>query len=59
MKALENEPASTVAVTHPAVVRAAVLVALAAPPTAFWRINIAPVAGIRMHHRDESWTLRL
>lgn len=31
-----------VAVTHPAVIRAAILVALDAPPKSFWRIDIAP-----------------
>ncbi|OBH87307.1 histidine phosphatase [Mycobacterium scrofulaceum] len=49
----------TVAVTHPAVIRAAVLLALAAPPKSFWRIDIAPVSHTVMHLRDGRWTLRL
>lgn len=50
---------STVAVTHPAVIRAAILLALAAPPESFWRIDIAPVSHTVMHLRDGRWTLRL
>ncbi|MFF0542747.1 histidine phosphatase family protein [Nocardia thailandica] len=48
----------TVAVTHPAVVRSAVVVALDAPPTAFWRIDVAPASVTRLHFRGQ-WTLRL
>jgi broad specificity phosphatase PhoE len=53
------EPSRTVAVTHPAVVRAAILVALSAPPKSFWRIDIAPVSHTVLHLREGRWTLRL
>ncbi|MHA7650205.1 histidine phosphatase family protein [Mycobacterium sp. ML4] len=49
----------TVAVTHPAVIRAAILVALGAPPQSFWRIDVAPVSRTVLHRRDGAWTLRL
>lgn len=49
----------TVAVTHPAVIRAAILLALDAPPNAFWRIDIAPAGRTVLHYRGQSWTLRL
>jgi broad specificity phosphatase PhoE len=49
----------TVAVTHPAVIRAAVLVALDAPPKSFWRIDVAPVSHTVLHSRGGAWTLRL
>lgn len=49
----------TVAVTHPAVIRAAILVALDAPPTSFWRIDVAPVSHTVLHRRGGGWTLRL
>jgi broad specificity phosphatase PhoE len=49
----------TVAVTHPAVVRAAILVALGAPPKSFWRIDIAPVSRTVLHFRGGRWTVRL
>ena len=46
--------------THPAVIRAAILVALDAPPKSFWRIDIAPVSHTVLHlPRAGSWTLRL
>lgn len=50
---------NTVAVTHPAVIRAALLVALDGPPNSFWRIDIAPVTRTVMHYRGHRWTLRL
>ncbi|WP_104182517.1 histidine phosphatase family protein [Mycobacterium avium] len=56
---LKSVSQPTVAVTHPAVIRAAILLALAAPPESFWRIDIAPVSHTVMHLRDGRWTLRL
>ena len=47
-----------VAVTHPAVVRAAILIALDAPPKSFWRIDIAPASRTVLHLRGQAWTLR-
>jgi broad specificity phosphatase PhoE len=47
-----------VAVTHPAVVRAAILIALDAPPKSFWRIDVSPASRTVMHRRGQSWTLR-
>jgi broad specificity phosphatase PhoE len=49
----------TVAVTHPAVIRAAILLALAAPAKSFWRVDIAPVSCTVLHSRNGRWTLRL
>lgn len=46
------------AVTHPAVVRAAVLIALDAPPKSFWRVDIEPVSRTVLHFRDDRWALR-
>lgn len=47
-----------VAVTSPAVIRAAVLVALDAPPKSFWRIDVAPASRTVLHLRGHAWTLR-
>jgi broad specificity phosphatase PhoE len=47
-----------VAVTHPGVIRAAILVALDAPPKSFWRIDIAPMSRTVLHLRGHTWTLR-
>ncbi len=46
------------AVTHPAVIRAAIVVALGAPPAAFWRIDIAPLAQVDLRSDGRRWTLR-
>lgn len=47
-----------VAITHPAVVRATVLLALAAPPESFWRIDIPPLSATTLHGRGAAWTVR-
>ncbi|MGF2947497.1 histidine phosphatase family protein [Mycobacterium sp. Lab-001] len=54
-----GDPSRTVAVTHPAVVRAAILLALDVPPTSFWRIDVAPLSRIVLHCRKGRWRLRL
>ena len=46
-----------VAVTHPAVIRAAILTVLKAPPESFWRIDIPPASRTALHHRTD-WTYR-
>jgi broad specificity phosphatase PhoE len=58
METLTGRRSRLVAVTHPAVVRAAILVALDAPAKSFWRIDIAPVSRTVMHFRGHAWTLR-
>ncbi|MFI1916019.1 histidine phosphatase family protein [Nocardia sp. NPDC020380] len=47
-----------VAITHPAIVRAAILCTLQAPPESFWRIDIPPLTATTLHHRQPAWTLR-
>ncbi len=59
LKSLTGNTVATVAVTHPAVIRAAILAALDGPPESLWRIDIAPVSRTAMHFRDGRWTLRL
>lgn len=58
MDSLASVRGRLVAVTHPAVVRAAILVALDAPPKSFWRIDIAPMSRTVMNFRGHAWTLR-
>ncbi|MGU3435695.1 histidine phosphatase family protein [Actinomycetes bacterium M1A6_2h] len=53
-----DEGSRTLTVTHPAVVRAAVVVALGAPLQAFWRIDVMPLSLTSMHRRGNHWTLR-
>jgi broad specificity phosphatase PhoE len=59
LDSLTDDTLRTVAVTHPAVIRAAILLALDAPPKSFWRIDIAPLSQTVMHFRGGRWTLRL
>jgi len=47
-----------IAVTHPAVIRAAVVAAIGAPATSFWRIDIAPLARIDLRSDNRRWVLR-
>jgi len=58
LESLTDNTVRTVAVTHPAVIRAAILLALDVPPKSFWRIDIAPVSQTVMHFRAGCWTLR-
>lgn len=48
----------TLAVCGPAVVRAAVVVALAAPPAAFWRVDVAPLTLTDLRGGPSRWALR-
>ncbi|RAU91969.1 histidine phosphatase family protein [Mycobacterium colombiense] len=59
LESLTANPLRTVAVTHPAVLRAAIVAALDAAPASVWRIDVAPAGRIVMHFRDGRWTLRL
>jgi len=59
LESLTDDSMRTIAVTHPAVIRAAILLALDVPPKSFWRIDITPVSRTVMHFRGGSWTLRL
>jgi broad specificity phosphatase PhoE len=58
MESLTSRHTRLVAITHPAVIRAAIVIALDAPPKSFWRIDIAPVSRTVMHFRGHAWTLR-
>lgn len=46
-----------VAVTHAAVIRAALLHALGAPAASFWRIDVAPLTVARLSGNGGRWTL--
>jgi broad specificity phosphatase PhoE len=48
----------SIAITHPAVIRAAILHTLNAPPQSFWRIDIAPLTLTDLRHNGRTWTLR-
>jgi broad specificity phosphatase PhoE len=48
----------TVAVTHPAIIRAAIVHVLSAPAPAFWRIDIEPLSITDLRRHAGRWTLR-
>ncbi len=47
------------AVTHAAVIRAAIVATLGAAPEAFWRIDVEPLGIATLHRRPGGWTWRL
>ncbi|WP_446743340.1 histidine phosphatase family protein [Silvibacterium acidisoli] len=48
----------TIAVTHPAVVRAALVCALELPAQSFWRFDIAPLTWTDLRLNGKVWTVR-
>lgn len=52
-------PGTTIAVTHPAVVRAIVVAALMAGPAAFWRIDVAPLTQTTLSGGDTRWNVAI
>jgi broad specificity phosphatase PhoE len=48
----------TIAVTHPAVVRAATVCAIQAPPESFWRIEIGPLTATDLRFNGKLWVVR-
>ncbi len=48
----------TLAVCGPAVVRAAVVAVLGAPPSAFWRLDVAPLTRTDLRGGPDRWTVR-
>jgi broad specificity phosphatase PhoE len=55
---ISRDAGHVIAVTHPAIIRGAILHALAAPAQAFWRIDIAPVTLTDLRFGGRSWTVR-
>jgi broad specificity phosphatase PhoE len=58
LDALRQKTGRFVAVTHPAIIRAAVIVAIDSGPASFWRIDVAPLCRVRIEGNQSRWTLR-
>ncbi|CAM3718746.1 histidine phosphatase family protein [Kibdelosporangium persicum] len=58
LKGLRGTGERVAAVTHPAVVRAAVVHVLNAPAQSFWRIDVTPLSVTRLSNSGPNWTLR-
>jgi broad specificity phosphatase PhoE len=54
----QRDGGHTLAITHPAVIRAAVVCALEASPQTFWRIEIAPLSITDLRWNERVWALR-
>ncbi|WP_245154306.1 histidine phosphatase family protein [Rhodococcus sp. 1R11] len=52
-----STPGRTLAVTAPSVIRAAVVLVLAAPVGSFWRVDVAPLTRTSIHRRGSLWTI--
>jgi broad specificity phosphatase PhoE len=59
LDAIPRDHRKIVAVTHPAVVKAAVVHAILATPQSFWRIDVPPLSHTVLSGQPKSWTLRL
>lgn len=58
LEARRGTSGHTLAVTHAAVIRTAVLLVLDAPPSAFWRIDIEPLSLTDLRFDGRRWTVR-
>jgi broad specificity phosphatase PhoE len=58
LDALKRQDGRIVAVTHSAVIRAAIVLAIDAKPISFWRIDIAPLCRVSLRANPNHWTLR-
>jgi broad specificity phosphatase PhoE len=54
---MDRRNSRLVAVTHPAVIRSAIVHTLRAPADSFWRIDIAPLSVVEVRGRAGSWSL--
>ncbi|NNN29712.1 histidine phosphatase family protein [Streptomyces sp. S3(2020)] len=59
LDSLAGEAGRTVAVAEPEVVRAAVVRALGAPESAFWRTDVPPLTAVELSGRAGRWNVRL
>jgi broad specificity phosphatase PhoE len=53
-----KESGHTIAITHPPVIRAAIVSILEAPVQAFWRVDVSPLTATDIRFNGRSWSLR-
>ena len=58
LHSLDGQDGPLLAITHAAVIRAALVRAIAATPASFWRIDVAPLAQMLLVGGGEGWSLR-
>ncbi len=54
----QRDAGHTIAVTHPSIIRSAIILALDAPLQSFWRVDIAPISLTDLRYHGSTWTLR-
>ena len=54
----QSQHRQSIVVTHPAIIRAAIVQAIEAVPRSFWRIDVAPLSITRLSGTDGRWNLR-
>ncbi|MER6422871.1 histidine phosphatase family protein [Streptomyces sp. NPDC001137] len=59
LEAVARTPGRTIAVVEPEAVRAAVVRALGAPESAFWRADVPPLTAVGLSGRAGRWNVRL
>ena len=57
LEAAAERPARVIAVTHPAVIRAAIVHTLKSPADSFWRIDVSPLAVVEVRGQPGRWSL--
>lgn len=57
LEAAAERPSRVIAVTHPAVIRSAIVHTLQAPADSFWRIDVAPLAVVEVRGHPGRWSL--
>mgnify|MGYP001202707605 CR=1 FL=1 len=57
LEGLAGHGGPVLAITHAAVIRAAIVQAIAAPPASFWRIAVAPLSQTLLVGSGRRWTL--
>lgn len=58
LDAVREAPGRRLAIAHGAVLRAALISALDAPPASFWKVDAAPLTRLRLTSDGRRWSLR-
>jgi broad specificity phosphatase PhoE len=54
----QRSPGHVIAVTHPAVIRSAIIHVLRVPAESFWRVDIEPLSLTDLRFNGNTWTIR-
>ncbi len=58
LQAISARDGRIVAITHPAVIRVAILAAIHASPSSFWNIDVAPLGVVELTSNGRRWALK-